>query len=174
MARKRFSEEDILGLLRQIELAFGIFCLSYVSDLLEIWADPLTSLGQIRQTILNGIVFAIFLVSYVVNIGFSQSWNKWPAAFSTVALLGLATISKVTTGDYQGALTAYGLLVWMLYVFTHLGVAFVLAALIGTPGCEMRSFHHLWSLVSGNMTKEHVCPIGPLTPIDKWEAARGK
>jgi hypothetical protein len=39
--------------------------------------------------------------------------------------------------------------VWELYLFSHLGLAFVLAALIGTPGCEMRAFHNLYTQVSG-------------------------
>jgi hypothetical protein len=62
--------------------------------------------------------------------------------------------------------------VWELYLFSHLGLAFVLAALIGTPGCEMRAFHNLYTQVSGKPTKEHYCPIGPLGPIDRWESQR--
>jgi hypothetical protein len=57
-------------------------------------------------------------------------------------------------------------------LFLHLGIAYVLAAVIGTPGCEMRAFHDLYSRVTGIPTKEHYCPVGPLHPIDQWEARR--
>jgi len=50
--------------------------------------------------------------------------------------------------------------------------AFLLSGLIGSPGCEMRAFHHLYSKVTGKPTKEHYCPIGPLHAIDQWEAKR--
>ncbi|AWZ01335.1 hypothetical protein RHODOSMS8_01800 [Rhodobiaceae bacterium] len=157
---------------RLVRLALGALCLFYVADLWSIRGNPITDAGHIQTPLWTGIIFGLFLVNYVVNIGFSQSWKKWPAILSGLGLVGVAGISKVFYGEYESTLMAYTLLVWLLYIFTHLGMAFVLAALIQTPGCEMRTFHHLWSLVSGQTTKEHICPIGPLTPIDNWEAAR--
>lgn len=50
------------------------------------------------------------------------------------------------------------------------GFSFVLSALIGTPGCEMRSIPHLWTLVTGRETQEHYCP-GIIDTVDRWEAA---
>jgi len=44
----------------------------------------------------------------------------------------------------------------------------------GTPGCEMRAFHHLYTKITGKPTNEHHCPVGPLHPVDQWEAARQK
>lgn len=61
--------------------------------------------------------------------------------------------------------------VWLLYTFGHLGISFILAAALATPGCEMRAPWHLWTLMSGRRTQEHYCP-GVLTPIDRWEARR--
>lgn len=156
---------------RLVRLAFGALCLLYVADLWSSRGNPITDAGHIQSSLLIGIIFGLFLVNYVVNIGFSRSWKKWPALFSALGLVGVAGISKIVYGEYESALTAYALLIWLLYIFAHLGTAFVLASLIRTAGCEMRTFHHLWSLVSGRTTKEHICPIGPLTPIDNWEAA---
>jgi len=157
---------------RLVRLGFGVLALSLVVELWQVSSYPLTSSGEIPSVMWNGIIIGLFLVSYVVNIGFSQSWKKWPAAVSAAGLLALAGISKLVYGEYESLLTAYALLVWLLYIFAHLGSAFVLAAVIRTPGCEMRAFHHLWTLLTRQPTKEHVCPIGPLTPIDNWEARR--
>jgi hypothetical protein len=112
------------------------------------------------------------LVSYIVNIGYSRSWNKWPAAVSMFLILIAAGINYALYESLEGYITAVVLHFWLLYIFSHLGLAFVLSAVIGTPGCEMRSFHHLYSLMTGNQTKEHHCPIGPLQAIDKWEQIR--
>ena len=111
-------------------------------------------------------------VSYVVNIGFSRSWKKRPAFASVALLLGAASVNYLSSGAVEGHLSAMVLHSWLLYVFGHLGLAFLLSAIIGTPGCEMRAFHHLYSLMTGRPTKEHHCPVGPLRPIDQWEAAR--
>ena len=58
--------------------------------------------------------------------------------------------------------------VWMVYWSLHLGGSFVLAALIATPGCEMRAVPHLTSLITGHAAKEHYCP-GFIDPLDRWE-----
>ena len=66
-----------------------------------------------------------------------------------------------------------GRYVWLtvFYVFGHLGLSFLLSAVIATPGCEMRAIPHLWTLVTGRATREHYCP-GFLDRVDAWELQR--
>lgn len=158
---------------RLVRLAFGALCLSHVYWLIQVSNSLLGSDGQIRSILWNGIVIGLFLVSYVVNIGYSRAWKKWPAIVSACALLLVAAYGYFTAGTAETQLLAYVLWAWEFYVFAHLGSAFIVAALIGTPGCEMLAFHDLYSRITGNPTKEHYCPIGPLNPIDQWEA-RGR
>ena len=49
------------------------------------------------------------------------------------------------------------------------GVAFLVAAVLRTPGCEMRSLPHLASLALPDRRDFVACP-GPLQPLDEWEA----
>ncbi len=156
---------------RLVRLGFGALCLLYVAELWDIRNNPTVS-GQISFVLWSGLPVGLYFLNYVVNIGFSQSWKKWPAALRALALVVMAFVSKGLMGEFDGPLVGYALLVLLLYTFAHLGFGFILSAIIGTPGCEMRSFHHLWSLISGKTTKEHICPIGPLTPIDNWESNR--
>ena len=86
----------------------------------------------------------------------------------------LAGIGHLLTGSMETEFLARAIWGWELYLFFHLGAAFIIAALIGTPGCEMRALHDLYSRVSGIPTKEHYCPVGPLHPIDQWESSRDK
>jgi hypothetical protein len=134
--------------------------------------DLITSDGHIRPIVWNGLIPSLFLISYVINIGYSRSWKKWPAMVSAGSFLAIGATSYMMDGNFESRLLAGAILGWELYIFSHLGVAFVIAALIATPGCEMRAFHDLYSLVTGRAVQEHYCPVGPLRPIDQWEAER--
>jgi hypothetical protein len=157
---------------RLVRLGFGLLCLWYVYELVQVWGDYWTTDGNIRPVVWNGIIIGLFLVSYVVNIGYSRAWKKWPAIASALVLAGIAAAGYVMTGNAETEWLAQAIWLWEFYVFTHLGVAFLVASVIATPGCEMRAFHDLYSRITGKSTKEHYCPVGPLHPIDLWEAGR--
>ena len=154
---------------RGARLLFGLLCLYYVYALIISWDHILTPEGAIIPFVWNGILPGLFLVSYVINIGFSRAWKKWPAIASMLIMLGVAGSGYAVTGSIETSQLAHTLHVWEVYVFSHLGLAFTLAGIIGTPGCEMGSFHHLYTLITKIPTKEHRCPVGPLTAIDRWE-----
>lgn len=157
---------------RVARLLFGSLCLWYVSDLLITTKSLVLNDGHIVTTVWNGMIPGLFLISYVINIGFSRSWGKRPAIASGAVFAAVAMASYLSSGTVESELFARVLWTWELYLFGHLGVSFVLSAVIGTPGCEMRAFHDLYSRITGKRTKEHYCPVGPLHPIDQWEARR--
>ncbi len=157
-----------------MRLAFGASCLEYVISLLQVTGNFFDSDGHIKSIIWNGIIISLFLVSYVVNIGFSKAWKKWPAIISASTLLLIAAAGFLTQGHVETKLLAQTIWGWELYLFSHLGLAFIVSSVIATPGCEMRAFHDLWSRLTGNPAKEHYCPIGPLHSIDQWEARRAQ
>ena len=157
---------------RLVRLVFGSACLWYVFGLLQMSANLMAADGHVRPAVWNGIFPGLFLISYVVNIGYSRAWKKWPAIVSAGVFLGIAAFGYLAEGTVETIALARAIWGWELYLFLHLGIAFVLAAVIGTPGCEMRAFHDLYSRVTGIPTKEHYCPVGPLHPIDQWEARR--
>jgi len=159
---------------RLVRLILGVLCLSHVYWLIQVSGNLLDASGEIRSILWNGIIIGLFLVSYVINIGFSRAWKKWPAIISACVFLIIAAYGYLAAGTAETELLANVLWVWEFYVFAHLGGAFIIAAAIGTPGCEMRAFHDLYSRITGNPTKEHYCPIGPLHPIDQWEAGKSQ
>lgn len=157
---------------RLSRLGMGMLCLWYVVGLLLVSDSLLAADGNIRTVIWNGIFIGFVLVSYVVNIGFSRAWKKWPAVVSAAVLTIIAAAGFTTAGTIETDLLARSIWIWELYVFSHLGVAFTIAAVIATPGCEMRAFHDLYSRLTGIPAKEHNCPVGPLNSIDQWEHKR--
>jgi hypothetical protein len=122
--------------------------------------------------VLIGIAFTLWLVPDVVNIGWGTNWKAWPR----YAAAGILIVWVIGGGLLGGSWWSPGLgrFAWLLclYTFGHLGLSFVLAAAIATPGCEMRAIPHLWTLVTGRATKEHFCPAF-LARLDAWESKRG-
>ena len=159
---------------RLARLAFGALCLWYVFGLVELSGSLVTGDGHIQSVIWNGVLPGLFLVSYVINIGYSRAWKKWPAIASAGMLLLVGAIGYQTNGVVETECLARFIWVWLLYVFAHLGVSFALSGIIGTPGCEMRAIHDLYSRLTGVPTKEHRCPVGPLHHVDQWEAGRNR
>jgi hypothetical protein len=159
---------------RAVRLVLGLVCAWYVQGLLDVTNDLVTYSGHIRTVVWNGVIIGLFLVSYIINIGYSRAWKKWPAFVSGGIFVVLAGVGYVAEGSFETELLARVIWGWELYLFGHLGLAFVIASVIGTPGCEMRAFHDLYSRTTGVPTKEHYCPVGPLHPIDQWEARRSK
>lgn len=157
---------------RGMRLVFGSLCLWYVVSLVGVSNSLLSGDGHIRSVVWNGVLPGLFLVNYVINIGFSRAWKKWPALVSTALLFAAAGIGYWLEGSIETSVFARTLWGWELYLFSHLGIAFILSGVIATPGCEMRAFHDLYSRLTGNPTKEHHCPVGPLHPIDQWETNR--
>ena len=155
---------------RVVRLGFGSVCLWYVYSLIQLAGNLFGSDDHIRSTIWNGVVIGLFLVSYIVNIGYSRAWKKWPAIMSGVVFILLAGVGYLTQGRIETSLLAHVIWGWELYLFSHLGLAFMVSGIIGSAGCEMRAFHELYSRLTGIPSKEHYCPIGPLNSIDQWEA----
>lgn len=159
---------------RLVRLGLGLLCLSQVYRLIQAGGDLIGADGHLRSVVWNGVPIGLFLISYVVNIGFSRAWKKWPAIVSAGFLVAIAAFGYLTSGTAETQLLARSTWLWEFYFFSHLGAAFVLSAVIASPGCEMRAFHDLYSRITGTATKEHYCPVGPLHPIDQWEARRAQ
>lgn len=157
---------------RIVRLALGMLCLWYVKGLVDVSDSLIVGDGHIRAVVWNGILPGLFLISYIINIGFSRAWGKRPAYVSAVLIAAVAGAGYILEGKVETQLLARLFWSWETYLFSHLGVAFLIAAVIGTPGCEMRAFHDMYSRLTGAPTKEHYCPIGPLHPIDQWESRR--
>jgi len=159
---------------RLVRLAFGVMCAWYVQILIAVSNQIIGPDDHVRSLVWNGTAVGLFLISYVINIGFSRSWKKWPAVVSAAIFLMVAGIGYVTAGTFETDLLARVMWTWNVYLYAYLGVAFLISGFIATPGCEMRAFHDLYSRLTGNPTKEHYCPVGPLHPIDQWEAGRSQ
>lgn len=154
---------------RLVRLVIGGACLYAVHELVvyheDIIVAPFSNLANLA--VLIAVAACVF--NHVVNIGFGRSWRMWPVITASGTLIGVALLSLAVFAHW---LFGAALWSWLLYTYGHLGVSFVLAASIGTPGCEMRAIPQLFGKITGRSTDEHACPATFITAIDEWERGR--
>lgn len=176
-SESRFTEAGSLPLPgplgRLARLLLGVAILFwFVPELLR----ALASVPAARTLPTNPVFWFVVLITlvntgHVVNLGLGRAWGRRPQ----IVVLALGAIALVASLVIYGRAWAPPLAAmtfgWLIVINLPLGVAFVLAALLGTPGCEMRSFNHLIARLAGKDPTEHFCP-GGIDRIDHWEARR--
>lgn len=157
---------------RLLRLGLGGLCLYALWDVLShanvLVSRPYSSLGGLVVI----IAVAVCTFNYVVNIGFSKSWGQRPLIVSLGIIALSAAVAFVATGGLDSPIVGVPLMFSLAYLYGHLGFAFVLAALLATPGCEMRSIPEALGRVRGRRTDEHACPATFITKLDEWERRR--
>lgn len=156
---------------RIVRLALGIACLYAIYQLLLYHQAIISTPVAVLPNFWLLVFAAILIINYVVNIGFGKSWGRWPSYVSVAAALLFATMSWLAFGTPDHPLFGVVLWSWLVYFYLHLGLSFVLAAAIGTPGCEMRSIPQILGRMRGRAAPEHHCPASLISKIDDWEKA---
>jgi hypothetical protein len=152
---------------RIVRLGLGAACLWFVWQI---------ATGSDTQDLYNPSLWlmaalGLMLAPYVVNIGFGVQWGAWPRAFSIIAILAAAAFGFAGFGTVLSTPLWATIAIWIVYIYGHLGVSFVLSAILGTPGCEMRAVPQLLGIVFRSAAREYYCP-GFIGNIDDWERAR--
>lgn len=157
---------------RLLRLSLGVACLYGLWELINVAPyfveRPLELLPNLTLMIL--VVLCVF--NYVVNIGFSKDWNKYPLLVSLSLILSVALIGYLLTGNPSSTILGALIVLWVGYFYTHLGVSFLLASILATPGCEMREISELFGRMTNKAMKEHHCPSSIISGIDSWEYNR--
>ena len=152
---------------RIVRLALGALCLLMVWKL-AIYSDT-SDLRNPSFWVLAAL--GLMLAPYVINIGLGVNWGTWPRITSIVLILGAALVSYFSAGSVLAYPLWATTTVWMIYIYGHLGVSFLISAIIATPGCEMRAIPHLIGMARNQDAREHYCP-GFIENIDEWEHGR--
>lgn len=173
MAVIRNTPKSKLGPLGRIgRFIFGIFSLSFVAGYLPYYADVI-NVNPINDSspYFIGVLIAFVVLNDVVNIGLNVSWRRRPQAIFLILVLLAIGLDLLLYGSIWAA--PLGVVVFLMSMLTHLylGSSHILAALISTPGCEMRSFPHLIAKIRGGDIEAVVCP-GHWDAVDNWETSK--
>ena len=134
--------------------------------------DSVVRLGGVPHFFLFiGLAVAFWLLPPVLNLGWGVNWKNRPRVYFLVLCAAAVVADFAFYGGFWGPPLGVVIYVTSIYTLGHLGISFVLASLIGTPGCEMRAIPDLYGKITGHSRKEHHCP-GMMDPIDRWEARR--
>lgn len=153
---------------RTVRLALGIVSLQAAVGAVLALVDGVSGPPRTSDTgLVIAALIAFWLTPSVFDVGLgTRLGNGWRLAvaggIALSAAVGLA-LGAVGTGF------SIGVLVWVAVTLGWLGVAFLVAVVLRTPGCEMRALQHLASVVRSEDREFVACP-GPLQPLDEWEA----
>lgn len=117
------------------------------------------------------LAVSLLLSTYVINLGFGLSLGRWPRHIALLVLVAIGLTGLAVERTLVNTPLWLAGTLWSAYIFGHLGVSFLFASLIATPGCEMRAIPHLLGKVSGAEAQEHSCPIF-IDTLDRWEQGR--
>ncbi len=155
------------GLLgRAIRAALGLLTLGWLVLLLLVWRRERWA-GEVPLDFgfVGLVAFALWGTSYVFNIALGLSWGQKTLALVLAGAAVAAVIGGVAGGGFPNALFGIYLWAWFVALTGLLGPAHLLAAALGTPGCEMRSYVHALTLLRGGDAGTVVCPGG----VDRWD-----
>lgn len=158
---------------RLVKLVFAGSYLYYVWQLVSLWsflvdADILFFNASICLPILFTLYLALYLAPYVINIGWRINTKRISQFVIFLVSIGLIALSYFISQNLNSYALNLFTIIWVVYIFTHLGISFLVAVITSTPGCEMRALPHLWSVFNRYKTYERVCH-GPLHKINPWE-----
>ena len=159
---------------RGIRLGLGILLLLGAFGIVESF-QQLVNAQRVPESIELWVFAGLLFISMrdVIDLGLTVRWGQK----AQIAILLLAGICIGVGIIFYGRLWAppLGLLfsIWCLSIAIPLGLALILAALLGTPGCEMRSYAHLLAWLRNRSAAEHYCP-GGIDFVDRWRAPSGK
>ncbi len=155
---------------RLLRFALGVLCLYALWELIDIAPFVIERPIELLPNLALMGLIAICVFNYVINIGFSRGWNYYPILVSLAAFGIVAATGFILTGSAGTIYLGVFIVLWLGYFYAHLGISFVLAATLGTPGCEMRAIPELFGKVTHREVKEHHCPSTIITGIDRWES----
>lgn len=159
---------------RLVRLGLGVMCLFGLWNLTihlgAIIATPFAVIVHSNFAFLSMMCLGIF--NCVVNIGFSKSWGRRPMYASIAGFVILGLLALVIDGELNSPVLGIPLFAWLTYFYSHLGISFMLACVLSTPGCEMRAIPELVGLITGHPAAEHHCPASFIRRIDEWEHRR--
>lgn len=81
-----------------------------------------------------GVASSFYLLAYVVNVGFTITWGRRLQLILVVVAMAAVVVDFFIYRSFWGPPLGLLLFVLLAYVIGHLGVSFILAGILATPG----------------------------------------
>ncbi len=117
---------------RVVRLIFGLGLLYLVWPLSRYRLGGTVDMAAVMPWV--GLLFALWVSPEVVNLGFGRRWGQAPR-FVAAALLALSALVDLTLiRSPFGPVFGFSYVIFLGYVYVHLGLSFVVAAVAAAPG----------------------------------------
>jgi hypothetical protein len=160
---------------RLIRLLLGVATLSLFASLIgplraELWSGEVPA----HWSFYIALGFGLYLTSFVARILGNRAWGQKPLVVVLLGAAAAAAAGYVTHGTPLAPPLGAYMWSWLVAFTALLGSAHILASVLGTPGCEMRSYTHLWTLLRGGDHRDGGVPCGhrPLGSHRRQDAAK--
>ncbi len=156
---RALATPGILG--RAVRAAAGLLTLSLADPLFGAWSGLKSGMIPMSDAgFWGGFAAVAFFSSWVVGELLQRDWGFWPSVVGITGAALTAAVGFFATGDFATAALGTYIFAWFAAFIILLAPAMFLAAILGTPGCEMRSYAHLAALLRGGDTTQVACPGG--------------
>jgi len=147
-----FPRPGIIG--RAVRLFFGVLLIYFFVETFTSYSSYV-AVGAPGGTWWLGAAISFYLLPEVTDVGFGLSWGRKSQMVALALALGAMVFDFFWYGNLWGP--PLGLLVYLLMgvVLGYLGLSFVLAAIFGVPGCELRAVPYVIGKLSGREAAEH-------------------
>ncbi len=162
------TKPGLLG--RGIRLVLGVIVLLSAFSVARSFGQVENGQGILESISLWVLVVVLFFsMRDVINLGLNVHWGPKAQIVTLVAALVFIAIDYIFYARLWALPLGIFFYLWFLLIAIPLGIALILAAILGTPGCEMRVYAAIVARLQGHSASEHYCP-GGIDFIDPWEA----
>ena len=121
---------------RWLRILSGVLCFYFLYMVGRGYSGIVSTEFPAAITLWLGVLFCLYGIPHVLNIGFGLNWGKWPRwVFVVIAVVAVAFsyFQNRTLWGPEVGLMIFSLLV---FVLATLAPSFVLSGMIATPGCS--------------------------------------
>ena len=117
---------------RLVRLSFGLVLLHLIWPLSRYRLGDTLDMAAVMPWV--GLLFGLWVLPEVVNLGLVRRWGQAPRLLATALLALVALVDLAMIRDPFGPAFGFSYVIFMGYVYIHLGLSFVVAALVAAPG----------------------------------------
>ena len=119
---------------RAVRFLIGMGCLSFLSVLFMEGNALVGTDFPMHPGWWAGMLIGLWVLPGVINIGYRLSLGRWPQVAVLTVIIAFVILNLLQAQRMWSPLLGMTVLVWLIYEYAHLGISFILAGIVGTPG----------------------------------------
>ena len=136
----------------------GLVVLADLVPLFVAAPDRFHGIDPTSWTVWLSLALLTAFSGWVVNMLFAKPWGWRTPAVLLAGAVGGGVVGVAVGGSFWGPILGAYVWAWSVAFLGLFGSSLVLAAALGTPGCEMRAFAHLRAKMRGIDPRLATCP----------------